>query len=526
MLIIELNAEEETELLAAERPSTSPLAFGNSTHICLFDPEPGFVPPLDHIKRAQVDLERNPTAHGVVMGTGYFVTHERLQELSLMREALDKECVKHIREWMESLHIEDIFHFELIESDVWVMDTRITVEDATSLIDHNPVGSGVMQALLQDMASTYPDLILVTPNDISSWRADKTRLSLDFKKRMALAQERISQGTADKIFAALDMQGHWAVLCVDFTAHKIKFGDSLNPGQHITKHITSIPSIAKSVLGLLATCDIFDPSWSLTDMETMAVPQQPSDYNAGGVIALNVIERSVNGDIEAWTVATSDRIRLRYLMAVLFYKSLTTEPREDNQGEEAREAEAEAMEVEEAMEAEAEAREVEEAMEVEEAEEVVSEAEEDMEEVEEEAEEVESEAEEDWEPEEEEAEEEEEEAEEDWEPEEEEVESEAEEDWEPEEGYTFRLPPDGEDINQVRDRTRRWAIERLKTWGGREGFGLKVGHTKTGKEWKVRLDCTSCNFRVNIRSSTKSSEWRITSISYPHNHDEVGQESD
>ncbi|KAK3826051.1 MAG: hypothetical protein J3Q66DRAFT_421144 [Benniella sp.] len=127
------------------------------------------------------------------------------------------------------------------------------------------------------------------------------------------------RGTASKVFAAFDTQeGHCSVLRVDFTTHKIKFGHSHDRGQYTA----SLPSIAKSVLGLLATCDFFDSSWSLADTDTLDVLQQPSDWNASGVIALSVIEQSVNCDIEAWSVATSDRIRLRYLTAVLFYKSV------------------------------------------------------------------------------------------------------------------------------------------------------------------------------------------------------------
>ncbi|KAK3826003.1 MAG: hypothetical protein J3Q66DRAFT_396904 [Benniella sp.] len=90
--------------------------------------------------------------------------------------------------------------------------------------------------------------------------------------------------------------------------------------------------------------------------------------------------------------------------------------------------------------------------------------------------------------------------------------------------------------------SREAAIEQLRRWAQRSRFRLMIGHTKTGKESKVRLNCsgpkrqrkgpyssgqpeprskkrTDCGFHINIRSNQKiAPAWHITSIVNPHNH--------
>jgi Ulp1 family protease len=113
-------------------------------------------------------------------------------------------------------------------------------------------------------------------------------------------------GQSNKIFAVVEMSNHWGAVCVDFKERRVHFGDSMK---------RTFPSdVRKAIARWLVHLGMDLTKWD-SSVHLFHVPRQ---INSGscGVVALNTIERTLNGKLSIWTNnhAACHRLRLMQLM--------------------------------------------------------------------------------------------------------------------------------------------------------------------------------------------------------------------
>ncbi|KAF9151639.1 hypothetical protein BGX20_005370, partial [Mortierella sp. AD010] len=119
-------------------------------------------------------------------------------------------------------------------------------------------------------------------------------------------------GQNSKVFAVVQMGDHWGAACIDFKERRVYFGDSMKR----TFPSDARKAIARWLVHIGMDLTKWDPCVHL-----FHVPRQVNSGSCG-VIALNTIERVLNGKLSIWTNGHAACHRLRLMQLMTGYSSL------------------------------------------------------------------------------------------------------------------------------------------------------------------------------------------------------------
>ncbi|KAF9363884.1 hypothetical protein BGX34_003120 [Mortierella sp. NVP85] len=493
------------------------------------------VPSLEEVNKAQADLKEKPNAHGVMFSNYGYVSREHLPHLWRRCQLFD--LADHMRllvQWLQENQAAlcNDFLDDLLGSEArhWKISS-LGLREVMCLKEEDYLSAQVIETLLEAIQECYKDKVLcISFHFLETWDPDQRREKSNYWESIMTRRLRSYGRRTTKAFAVVRiLQNHWGLLCVDLIRGEFSFGDSMDQG--IVLLTDDVMSTIRKVECWLRQAGLMDSPWPL-NIARLDVPQQPHDSGSGGVIVLNTIECSVNPSIEPWTHPRTAYHRIRYLQAASGYRNLSqlnedlelhrerllssllsgndlrpqgqgnfqSEPSGDDGREPQRDHLLSSVLTEKAPESQEQGS-------------FRSELNGDD----------------------------------GREPQRDHFQPSALTEKDPEfqdqGSFQSELSGDGREPQQGDIyQSREAAIEQLRRWAQRSGFRLLIGHTKTGKEMKVRLDCsglkrqrkepyssgqhdpkskrrTDCGFHINIRSTQKIPDWYITSIVGPHNHD-------
>ncbi|KAF9364907.1 hypothetical protein BGX34_012149 [Mortierella sp. NVP85] len=461
------------------------------------------VPSLEEVNKAHADLEGKPDAVGVWFSYFGYVPRESLRRLRHKCKVFDlADRMRRLKQWLQENHaaIRNDFMDDILrpKANGWILDFG-RLGEIMCLMDEGYLGAPVIETLINKFQTCYWNKVCILPGVLTIQNTDH---------RMSFPRSDdwhdIRMGRKTKVFAIVCMPpDHWGLLCFDFSRREISFGDSMDQG--FVRLTEDVKSAILTVVRWSRDAEVMDGAWS-PDIARLNVPQQPHGSGSGGVIALNTIECSINPSVEPWTHSRSAYHRIRYLQVASGYRKLSQLNEADREPQAEHLLQSSVLNESDPTPQEGGCLQL-------------SEHNED-----------------------------------DQEPQEEHCLQPSmldESDPEPQEGDHLQLSERDEDDREPRAddvyESREAAIGQLRRWAQRSGFKLMIGHTKTGKELKVRLDCggpkqqrrgpyssgqhdprpkkrTDCNFHINIRSPQKiAPAWHITSIVNSHNHDLAGR---
>lgn len=281
-------------------------------------------PHLDEVEKACRALSLHPNAAGVVFQRYGYVGRASIRRLwTRCKIATSANALKDLKAWLTETcnlvgtidGLMDWFDRLLsCRSDILkrvFQPHGIHIDEVISLIHEEYLNDEVIRALLEAIEEHYGTVLCIPPLVLSDWIHQRSTPGSNGAFDWNYGQAKIAAGGVSKAFAVVHMNSnHWGVLCVDFSARRISFGDSMDKGT------VRLPCDAEdAIVYWLRHIKVWNSRWS-TDIVHLDVPQQRSGSGSCGVIALNTIERSIDPDVERWTDSDSQKCRIQYFQVV------------------------------------------------------------------------------------------------------------------------------------------------------------------------------------------------------------------
>ncbi|KAF9081870.1 hypothetical protein BGX23_000355, partial [Mortierella sp. AD031] len=124
-------------------------------------------------------------------------------------------------------------------------------------------------------------------------------------------KEDLSNNTVDRAFGIYQSGNHWLVVCVDFKARRVFYGDSINYAFPVYVR----RAIIQWLISVLPGTEIRDrlKDWTLQRLD---MPQQRSSGSCG-LIAANAIECILDPKIQPWSRSRPEFYRMRLLKMLM-----------------------------------------------------------------------------------------------------------------------------------------------------------------------------------------------------------------
>ena len=195
-------------------------------------------------------------------------------------------------------------------------DPEVNIRSIFYIIKENFVDDEtvrIVMATFRDHYGADGRYLFIAPLELEAWRLSLKRGEEPYFP-WNWQEKKVHCGRVEKAFSIVLLPEHWGAICIDFSKHRISFGDSLN---------YKVPQDAMAAIWRWLHCLGQDISLWDQNISKFDVPQQPLTSGSCAINAANTIERTINPGVERWTHPRSPYHRIRILKLLTGYSKVS-----------------------------------------------------------------------------------------------------------------------------------------------------------------------------------------------------------